>query len=143
MYFLNSNVVYFQSLLEVGAKLETLQKDQYASDTLVAQLRSLILDREHKRGRPFYDSEPVTRQSTTMLVHSLERCVQDLESESDSRQQRIREVNTLPWLSCSNKLCFSFDYLFAVCTADHIFHDRTGMPNFLSVIPSCKNYPQV
>ncbi len=77
----------------MNAKTETLQRDQYVNDTLMAQIRSLILDREHKRGRPFYDSEPVTRQNVTMLAHSLERCIQELESDADKNHHKVNEVS--------------------------------------------------
>ena len=80
-------------------KLEGFQKDQYIIDTAVTQLRALVQEREMRRGRPFYDSEPIMKQSLTVLVHSVERCMQNMEFELSQRQDRIDQVmRSITWI---------------------------------------------
>ena len=88
------NLVYqsWQAILELTSKLEVSQRDQYAADTLAAQIRSMLLDQEHKRGRPYYEAETVQRQSSSLLAHSLERCIQELETKAEAKNQRLDEV---------------------------------------------------
>ena len=79
----------------MNERLECFQKDQYIIDTAVTQLRALLQEREIRRGRPFYDSEPITKQSLTVLVHSAERCLQNMEYELNQRQDRLDQVSNL------------------------------------------------
>ena len=82
----------FQTLLELTDQLESLQKDKYIIDTSVGQIRDVMLERESKRGRVFYENEPIQRQSITMLVHSIERAFQDADYDVTQRQDKIDQV---------------------------------------------------
>ena len=62
--------------------------------TQVDLLRTVLRGAERRRGRSFYDSEPIDRQSSALLVHSLERCMDESEQERDSYTCRIEEVCT-------------------------------------------------
>ena len=68
-------------------------------ETSFKQMKKLLGDVEKKRGRAFFDSEPIENQSSTMLVHTLERCLQDLEAEAELRQNKAKQVSLL--LLCS------------------------------------------
>lgn len=76
----------------MNAKMESLQKDKFIIDTSVAQIRDILVDRETKRGRVFYENEPVARQSITMLTHSIERALQDVDHDCNQRQDKIDQV---------------------------------------------------
>jgi len=52
----------------------------------------MLSDAETRRGRSFFDSEPAIKQPTGMLVHTLERCMQELHSEIDTKNLKILEV---------------------------------------------------
>ena len=82
----------FQTLLEMNGKLEALQHDHYAMDALFAQVRTMILDREQKRGHPFYDRESTLKQTPSVLAHSLERCLQELEHEIKEKARKLSQV---------------------------------------------------
>lgn len=56
-------------------------------------LRSVLRTAERRRGRSYYDSEPIDRQSSAMLVHSLERCLEEQEIERESQLSKIDEVS--------------------------------------------------
>ena len=73
-------------------KLEHFQKDKYIIDTAVSQIRDVLHERENKRGRVFYENEPISKQSITMLVHSIERAFHDVDFDVNHRQDKIDQV---------------------------------------------------
>ena len=79
-------------MLEMNGKLEALQHEHFSMDALFAQVRTLILDREQKRGKPYYDKEPALKQQPSVLAHSLERCLQEMEYEISDKTRKLSEV---------------------------------------------------
>jgi hypothetical protein len=69
------------------------QQSNYVMETSVKQIKKLLEDVEKKRGRVFFESEPIENQSSTMLVHTVERCVQDLEAQAEMRQNKSKQVS--------------------------------------------------
>ena len=76
----------------MSEELECLRKDKYIIDTSVGGIRDVLLEREARRGRVFYENEPVQRQSITMLVHSIERAFHDVDHDVSQRQDKIDQV---------------------------------------------------
>ena len=75
--------------------MEGLQKQHYIYDMSVTQLRQIMAEWERRRGRQFFDSEPVPRQSVTMLVHTVERCLQEQDANVECSEDRIKQVLSL------------------------------------------------
>ena len=73
-------------------KLESHSQGNRLQDTALSSMRNLLAERERKRGKPFFDSDPVEGQTAAMLVHSLERCLQDVEHDLNLRTYRVNEV---------------------------------------------------
>ena len=74
-------------------KLEGLKNDQLVSDTTFSQIRSSLASIEKRRGRAFFESDPVAGQSVTLLVHTLERCLQEYEADIDRKSYKMKQVN--------------------------------------------------
>ena len=60
----------------------------------VQQVRSLLLEQEQRRGQPFYEGEPIQRQSVSMLCHTLEKSIQRLEVEIEAKHHKNNDVST-------------------------------------------------
>ena len=56
------------------------------------QIRILLGDVERKRGRNYFESDPVSKQVPGMVVHTLERCLQEMGTELEEKKQRLDEV---------------------------------------------------
>lgn len=64
------------TLLETNSKLDMAQQNHYVLESTLAQIRSLLHGVEQRRQRPFFDSDPVPKQSVSLLAHTLERYIQ-------------------------------------------------------------------
>lgn len=72
-----------------------LQREQSVTSAAIGQLHATLAQRETKRGAPYYDSEPVSKQTVAMLVHTVERCLQELEAELMMKTAKCQEVSLL------------------------------------------------
>ena len=64
------------------------------NDGVISQLRGLLRDQENIRGRVFYETEPINTQSTSMLLHTIERCLNELHAEILTSKERAAQVCT-------------------------------------------------
>ncbi|XP_062580525.1 uncharacterized protein LOC134242455, partial [Saccostrea cucullata] len=80
-----------EALVEANRKLESTSREKYLIDTALNQIRLILVDVERRRGKPYFESDPVTKQVPGMLVHTLERFVQEMNSELDQKKSRITE----------------------------------------------------
>ncbi|KAK3100547.1 hypothetical protein FSP39_021619 [Pinctada imbricata] len=80
------------ALKDANRKGESSSREKYLSDTTLNQVRAVLTDVEKKRGRPFFDSDPVDRQVPGMLVHTLERCVQEFTTDNNQKKCKIEEL---------------------------------------------------
>ena len=80
-------------MFHYNEKLDSLQREQCLVNSAVSQLRTTLSEREQQRGRPFYESEPVSKQNISMLVHTVERCLQELQAEVLLKSSRCNEVS--------------------------------------------------
>ncbi|XP_076071056.1 uncharacterized protein LOC143042560 [Mytilus galloprovincialis] len=83
-----------EALLDTNRKNEDNSRDKYLSETAINQIRILLGDVERKRGRNYFDSDPVSKQVPGMLVHTLERCLQELTSEAEDRKQKVDDLES-------------------------------------------------
>ncbi|XP_061189078.1 coiled-coil domain-containing protein 158-like isoform X2 [Saccostrea echinata] len=81
-----------EALMEANRKLESTSREKYLIDTALNQIRLILVDVERRRGKPYFESDPVTKQVPGMLVHTLERFVQEMNSELDLKKSRITEL---------------------------------------------------
>lgn len=79
-------------MLESTRKSEDNSREKYLSETAINQIRLLLSDVERKRGRNYFDSDPVSKQVPGMLVHTLERCLQEMGGDLESKKQKVQEV---------------------------------------------------
>jgi hypothetical protein len=87
--------------VEANRKLETVNREKYLIDTALNQIRLILGDVERKRGKPYFESDPVSKQVPGMLVHTFERFVQEMNSDVDQKKSRITEVGSV--LSMNSK----------------------------------------
>lgn len=85
-------IAHLQALQEANRRLESTNRDKYLIDTALNQIRLLLVDVERKRGKPYFESDPVSKQVPGMLVHTFERFVQEMNSDNDQKKSRISEV---------------------------------------------------
>ena len=52
------------------------------------------MDQERKRGRAFFEMEPVARQNPTMMVRTIDRCIHELDSELDLKHDKVKQLQT-------------------------------------------------
>ncbi|XP_052719953.1 coiled-coil domain-containing protein 158-like isoform X6 [Crassostrea angulata] len=81
-----------EALQEANRRLESTNREKYLIDTALNQIRLLLVDVERKRGKPYFESDPVSKQVPGMLVHTFERFVQEMNSDSDQKKSRISEL---------------------------------------------------
>ncbi|XP_074651409.1 coiled-coil domain-containing protein 158-like isoform X2 [Tubulanus polymorphus] len=79
-------------LSKATSNLDGYQQSQYVMDAAVKQLKMLLATMEAKRGKAYFDMEPLQNQNPTMLVHTLERCLQDYEVENDYGKNKIKHL---------------------------------------------------
>jgi len=61
-------------------------------DMSLNQLRSVLTEQEQRRGRAFYEGEPISSQNATMLVRVVEKCIQEMATELDLKNTTIMQV---------------------------------------------------
>ncbi|XP_021375779.1 coiled-coil domain-containing protein 158-like isoform X3 [Mizuhopecten yessoensis] len=81
-----------EALGDAGRQMDDNTRDKYLSDTALNQTRQILVDAERKRGRPFFDSDPASKQAPGMLVHTLERCMQEMSADITQKSQKIHEL---------------------------------------------------
>ena len=81
-----------QTLLDMNDELESARKERVIVDAAVRQVRELLSTRESRRGRAFYDSEPVARQPITTLVRTLERAFHEADDDVSQQMERSDQV---------------------------------------------------
>ncbi|XP_064637292.1 coiled-coil domain-containing protein 158-like [Lineus longissimus] len=89
-----ANRVQDQKIADATANMTMQQQSNYVMETSIKQIKKLLGDVEKKRGRVFFESEPIENQSSTMLVHTVERCLEDLEAHAEMRQNKVTQLQT-------------------------------------------------
>lgn len=80
-------------LAEMNRQAENSSQSSYAMAMALSQLRALLAARERSRGRPFLDGDPAgTSQSMAALILTVEKCLQELEQETDSRRHKVTQL---------------------------------------------------
>ncbi|XP_071088207.1 coiled-coil domain-containing protein 158-like isoform X2 [Haliotis cracherodii] len=80
------------SLSDAKKKLEAVTHTSNIADTAITQIQTLLAEREKSRGKPFFESNFVSSQGPAMLIHTLERCLQDLDTELDTKRSKVIEL---------------------------------------------------
>ncbi|XP_048240681.1 coiled-coil domain-containing protein 158-like isoform X2 [Haliotis rufescens] len=80
------------SLSDAKKKLEAVTHTSNIADTAITQIQTLLAEREKCRGKPFFESNFVSSQGPAMLIHTLERCLQDLDTELDTKRSKVIEL---------------------------------------------------
>ncbi|XP_056011358.1 coiled-coil domain-containing protein 158-like isoform X2 [Ostrea edulis] len=83
-----------EALMDANRKLESVNREKYLIDTALNQIRLILGDVERKRGKPYFESDPVSKQVPGMLVHTFERFVQEMNSDFDQKKSRITELES-------------------------------------------------
>lgn len=81
-----------QTIADTERQLHALQLVKSDYDNMVDLLRGVV--KSHRKGNAtvYYDSEPISSQSTAMLIHSLERCITDGEKDNRYNLTKISEL---------------------------------------------------
>ncbi|XP_059157866.1 coiled-coil domain-containing protein 158-like [Physella acuta] len=81
-----------EALSSASKKFESCHQSNYINETALTQIRSILMDREKRQGRLYFEADPVSGQSINMLVHTLERCLQDLDHDITLKSFKITEL---------------------------------------------------
>lgn len=87
----------------------------------MSQIRNIIIEREKRRGKPYFEAEPAASQSTAMLAHTFETCLQELDHVISVKDCRVLEVSgslfdSTVLFSCHLKVIY--DYVISVIFKD-------------------------
>ncbi|KAL3878348.1 hypothetical protein ACJMK2_030710, partial [Sinanodonta woodiana] len=81
-----------EALIEAGKKADGYHRENYITETTINQMRLILADCERRRTKPYFDNDPVSAQNPSMLVHTLERCIQELTRDAEARKSRNEEL---------------------------------------------------
>ena len=84
-----------QALSEASRKSEGISRENFISETTISQIRHILIDAERRRGKPYFETDPASTQNPSMLVHTLERCMQEMIKDVEIRKSKVEEVLTL------------------------------------------------
>ena len=54
----------------------------------------ILVDAERRRGKAYFESDPASAQVPSMLVHTLERCIQEMLKDLEIKKCKVEEVST-------------------------------------------------
>ncbi|WAQ99718.1 CD158-like protein [Mya arenaria] len=106
-------------------KADAHSRENFVSETTLSQVRMILVDAERRRGRAYFESDPASQQAPAMLVHTLERCIQemlkDLEIRKAKNEELDREVQELKQTQTSDQHTMSTEYKHKITqmTAEH------------------------
>ncbi|KAL5012853.1 hypothetical protein ScPMuIL_011404 [Solemya velum] len=83
-----------EALLEAKRKMESYHHDNYITETALNQIRLVMSEMERKRGRSFFESDPVGKQGPAMLVHTVERCLQEINKELEEKTEKLQQLES-------------------------------------------------
>ncbi|BFZ15225.1 hypothetical protein BsWGS_18264 [Bradybaena similaris] len=81
-----------EALVSVSKKLEVDNHNDYLVETSLSQIRNIIIEREKRRGQPYFEAEPAASQSAVMLAHTFETCLQELDHVISVKDCRVLEL---------------------------------------------------
>ncbi|CAG5136859.1 unnamed protein product, partial [Candidula unifasciata] len=81
-----------ETLASVSKKLDFYNQNDYEMEAALSQIRNILVEREKKRGQPYFEAEPATSQSATMLAHTFENCLQELDHLISVKTGRVSEL---------------------------------------------------
>ncbi|XP_052796141.1 coiled-coil domain-containing protein 158-like isoform X1 [Mya arenaria] len=103
-----------QALADTSKKADAHSRENFVSETTLSQVRMILVDAERRRGRAYFESDPASQQAPAMLVHTLERCIQemlkDLEIRKAKNEELDREVQELKQTQTSDQHTMSTEY---------------------------------
>ncbi|KAL4230969.1 hypothetical protein ACF0H5_011342 [Mactra antiquata] len=102
------------TLSDVSKKADGYSRENFISETTLNQVRVILVDAERRRGKPYFESDPAGQQSPSMLVHTLERCIQELLKDLEIKKCKVdeleREMSELKLLQTSDHNNISQEY---------------------------------
>ncbi|XP_045203592.2 trichohyalin-like isoform X4 [Mercenaria mercenaria] len=114
-----------QTLAETSKKADGISRENFVSETTLNQVRIILVDAERRRGKPYFESDPASSQSPSMLVHTLERCIQELLKDIEIKKCKLneleREVSDVKSSQSSDQQSISQEYQQKITqmTVDH------------------------
>lgn len=81
-----------QSLQEASRKADGFSRENFLSETTLNQVRVILVEAERRRGKAYFESDPASQQSPAMLVHTLERCIQEMNKDTELNRSRVIEL---------------------------------------------------
>ena len=87
-----------QHLKEVIDGLETQHRENRLIDVALDQLKGRLRDQELKRRKPFNENVCVTQQDVPSLIRTIDRCIQELDSDVTAKTAELEEV----WLAVAS-----------------------------------------
>ncbi|CAL1538226.1 unnamed protein product [Lymnaea stagnalis] len=81
-----------ESLYSASQKLDSHKHNSSMYETALSQVRSILIEREKRKGLAFFQSDLTNGQNVAVVVHTLERMLQDLEHEVNMKSIRVSEL---------------------------------------------------
>ncbi|CAH1777220.1 unnamed protein product, partial [Owenia fusiformis] len=87
-----ANAIQEETLLDMNTRMDVTQKEHYKLETMFDQIRTFLRSIESKRGRPYFENEPIDGQGSSMVLHILERCIHEFEGDLDTNRAKINQM---------------------------------------------------
>lgn len=92
--------IFFQTIKDLHDLLETYQREQRLVEMGLGQIRGQVLSQEQKRGCRFYEGTPLVQQGVNCLLKSIEKCIQELDTDVELKSDQIKEVHFQFCINC-------------------------------------------
>jgi hypothetical protein len=83
----------FQAMMEINAKLEGVQQESFNVENELNHVRSLLIEQERKRGRPYNERFSVVQQDLVTLVNTIQQSIKELSSDVEQKERSISKVS--------------------------------------------------
>nr|XP_006821405.1 PREDICTED: coiled-coil domain-containing protein 158-like [Saccoglossus kowalevskii] len=81
-----------EALIDMNSRMEIMQQNMLASNSALSQIRGLLVADEEKKGRSVsMTTDNIVEQSPAVLVHLLQRCLQEYENELKVAQFKLQQ----------------------------------------------------
>ncbi|KAH9513814.1 hypothetical protein Btru_031467 [Bulinus truncatus] len=83
-----------EALMCTTKQLESVKRHNEMTEAALSQISSILLEREKGRSHTYFKSDLISGQNTSILVHTLERCLRDLDNDIGVKSMKLAELES-------------------------------------------------
>ncbi|KAK0059559.1 coiled-coil domain-containing protein 158 [Biomphalaria pfeifferi] len=88
------NKLQEEALMSASKQLDSMKHVNEMNETALSQISCILLTREKGHGHTYFKSDLINGQNTSILVHTLERCLRDLDNDIVTKSKRLTELES-------------------------------------------------